>query len=176
MNFLHIDLETFSSVPLNKAGLYKYVRSSDFQILLCGCSINDGPVQVLDLFTQKQDADFFDNTFKRLLFSSEYIKIAYNAPFEISCLAQYFNLSESQYATWLSQWRDTMLHGLYCGYTAGLAATGKALGLPEDKRKLSIGKALIKLFCSPCKPTARNGNRTRTLPFHEPEKWELFKT
>lgn len=68
-----------------------------------------------------------------------------------------------------------MLHGLYCGYTAGLDATGKALGLPEDKRKMGVGKALIKLFCTPCKPSKSNGNRTRTLPHHEPEKWNLFK-
>ena len=66
-------------------------------------------------------------------------------------------------------------HGLYCGYTAGLAATAVALGLPEDKRKMGIGSALIKTFCVPVKPTAKNGQRTRNLPHHEPEKWNLFK-
>lgn len=75
----------------------------------------------------------------------------------------------------ISQWRDTMLHALYCGYPASLDAVGKALGLSEDKRKLQTGKALIRTFCVPCKPTARNGGRTRVLPRHEPEKWELFK-
>jgi DNA polymerase len=109
----------------------------------------------------------------RKLFDPNFIKHAYNASFEWYCLSKHFQLAEP--CAWLSQWRDTMLHGLYCGYTAGLDATGKALGLPEDKRKLATGKALIRTFCVPCKPTARNGNRTRTLPNHEPEKWELFK-
>lgn len=68
-----------------------------------------------------------------------------------------------------------MIHGLYCGYTAGLDATGKAIGLPQDKRKLATGKALIRYFCVPCKPTKSNGNRTWNLPRHAPEKWELFK-
>lgn len=68
-----------------------------------------------------------------------------------------------------------MIHGLYCGYTAGLDATGKAIGLPQDKQKLTTGKALIRYFCVPCKPTKSNGNRTCNLPRHAPEKWELFK-
>ena len=73
------------------------------------------------------------------------------------------------------QWRCTMFHGLYCGYTAGLDATGKALGLAEDKRKLNTGKALIRYFCVPCAPTKANGGRTRNLPQHDTDKWELFK-
>ena len=68
-----------------------------------------------------------------------------------------------------------MLHGLYCGYTAGLDATGRALGLPEDKQKLNTGKALIRYFCVPCKPTKSNGGRTRNYPHHDPDKWALFK-
>ena len=68
-----------------------------------------------------------------------------------------------------------MMHGLYCGYTAGLDATGRAIGLPQDKQKLTTGKALIRYFCVPCKPTKSNGNRTWNLPKHAPEKWVLFK-
>ena len=68
-----------------------------------------------------------------------------------------------------------MFHGLYCGYTAGLEATGRALGLLEDKRKLNTGKALIRYFCTPCAPSKANGGRTRNLPQHDPAKWELFK-
>lgn len=68
-----------------------------------------------------------------------------------------------------------MFHGLYCGYTAGLDATGRALGLEEDKRKLNTGKALIRYFCVPCAPTKANGGRTRNYPQHDPAKWQLFK-
>ena len=101
--------------------------------------------------------------------SPEYIKHAYNAPFEWGCLSKYLGTLPP------SQWRCTMFHGLYCGYTAGLDATGKALGLPQDKQKLNTGKALIRYFCIPCKPTKANGQRTRNLPQHDPAKWELFK-
>lgn len=74
-----------------------------------------------------------------------------------------------------SQWRCTMFHGLYCGYTAGLDATGKALGLPDDKQKNAAGKALIRYFCVPCKPSRANGGRIRNLPHHDSDKWKLFK-
>ena len=97
------------------------------------------------------------------------IKHAYNAAFEWYCL------NRAGYKTPIDQWRCTMMHGLYCGYTAGLEATGKAIGLPQDKQKLTTGKALIKYFCVPCKPTKSNGGRTWNLPKHAPEKWELFK-
>ena len=97
------------------------------------------------------------------------IKHAYNAAFEWYCL------NRAEYRTPLGQWQCTMIHGLYCGYTAGLDATGKAIGLPQDKQKLSVGKALIRYFCVPCKHTRTNGGRGWNLPKHAPEKWELFK-
>ena len=97
------------------------------------------------------------------------LKHAYNAAFEWYCL------NRAGYVTPLNEWRCTMIHGLYCGYTAGLDATGRAIGLPQDKLKLNTGKALIRYFCVPCKPTKSNGNRTWNLPKHAPEKWELFK-
>lgn len=98
-----------------------------------------------------------------------YIKHAYNAAFEWFALSKYLG--------WLppDQWRDTMLHALYCGYPASLDAAGRAMGLPEDKKKLTTGKALIRYFCVPCKPSNANGNRTRNLPKHDPAKWKLFK-
>ena len=98
------------------------------------------------------------------------LKHAYNAAFEWYCLSKYMGAQLPP-----SQWRDTMLHGLYAGYPAGLDATGRALGIPEDKQKLTTGKALIRYFCVPCKPTKSNGGRTRNYPHHDPEKWELFK-
>lgn len=103
------------------------------------------------------------------MFDPDYIKHAYNAAFEFGCLSKVYGQQIP------AQWRDTMLHGLYCGYTAGLGVTGAALGLPEDKRKLATGKALIRYFCVPCKPSKANGGRTRNYYYHDPDKWALFK-
>ena len=164
MCHLSIDIETFSSVDIKKSGMYKYVQSSDFQILLLAYSIDGGPVQIVDMAQGEQLPNFI----LYALQNPQIIKHAYNAAFEWYCLSKF-------YYSPLEQWRCTMMHGLYCGYTAGLAATAIALGLPEDKRKMGIGSALIRTFCVPCKPTTRNGNRTRTMPHHEPEKWQLFK-
>ena len=105
----------------------------------------------------------------RMLADPDVTKHAYNAAFEWYCL------NRAGYRTPLEQWRCTMAHGLYCGYTAGLDATGKAIGLPQDKQKLAAGKALIRYFCVPCRPTKTNGNRTWNQPWHAKEKWELFK-
>lgn len=168
MRHLNIDLETYSSIDIRKAGLYKYVQSPDFEVLLFAYSIDGAPTVVIDLVQgEKIPADVY-----QALTDQNVIKHAYNAAFEWYSLSKYLNTDPR---SWIDQWRCTMFHGLYCGYTAGLDATGKALGLPQDKRKMSAGKALIKLFCTPTKPTKRNGNRTRTYPRHEPEKWELFK-
>lgn len=168
---LNIDLETFSSIDIKKSGLYKYVEAPDFQILLFGYSLDGAPTVVVDL----AQGEKIPQEIMTLLTDPVCVKHAYNAPFEWYCLSHAFGLPMEQAAAWLPQWCDTMLHGLYCGYPAGLGATGAALGLPEDKRKLATGRSLIRTFCTPCKPTASNGNRTRTLPRHEPEKWVLFK-
>lgn len=164
---LSIDIETFSSVDLKKSGLYKYVQSPDFEILLFAYAWDFGEVYLLD-FTTGEHKSLEFKIILQALKDPQVIKHAYNAPFEWYCL-------NKMYYSPLEQWRCTMLHGLYCGYTAGLAATAVALGLPEDKRKMGIGSSLIRTFCVPCKPTNKNGNRTRTLPRHEPEKWQLFK-
>ena len=165
LHHLSIDLETYSSVPITKAGAQKYIASDDFEILLFAYSLDSQPVQILDLAS----GEVLPEWLKTALINPNYIKHAYNAPFEFGCLSKAYG------QLYPAQWRCTMMHGLYCGYTAGLEATGKALGLPEDKQKLSTGKALIKYFCTPCKPTKVNGQRTRNYPHHDPEKWELFK-
>lgn len=164
MNHLSIDIETFSSVDIKKSGLYKYVQSPDFQILLFAYSFDGQPVQIIDLAQGEQ----LSQDILSALQDPSVIKHAYNAAFEWYCLNKF-------YRSPLEQWRCTMVHALYCGYPIGLAAVNEALGLPEDKRKLSTGLALIRTFCCPCKPTKSNGRRTRTLPHHEPEKWNLFK-
>lgn len=165
MKHLNIDIETYSSVDIKKSGMYKYALSDDFQILLFAYSIDFGEVKIIDL----AKGEILPEVIISALNDKNIIKHAYNAPFEWWCLNQ------AGYKTEIDQWRDTMFHGLYCGYTAGLGATGTAIGLPQDKKKDTTGKALIKLFCVPCKPTKKNGGRLRNLPHHEPEKWELFK-
>ncbi|MCL6598968.1 MAG: DNA polymerase [Alicyclobacillus macrosporangiidus] len=164
MRHLSVDLETYSSVDIKKSGLHKYVQSPDFEILLFAYSFDGQAVQVVDLARGEQ----LPPEVLAALQDPGIVKHAYNAAFEWYCINKFWRSP-------LEQWQDTMLHGLYCGYTAGLAATAAALGLPEDKRKMSVGAALIRTFCVPCKPTKSNGGRTRTLPHHEPEKWELFK-
>lgn len=172
MRHLSIDIETYSSVDLGKAGLYKYVEAPDFQILLLAYCIDSGPVEVIDLASGYAGSL---QSIMELLKAPEVVKHAYNAAFEWYCLSKWLNLSSKQRSAWLKQWRCTMLHGLYCGYTAGLDATGRALGLPADKQKLATGRALIRYFCVPCAPTKTNGGRTRNLSHHDPGKWQLFK-
>lgn len=174
MHHLCVDLETYSDVDISKAGLYRYAQSPAFSILLFAYSLDGAPVRVVDL-TQEP---YLPQEVLNCLFDPRCIKHAYNAAFEWYCLSRHFHLEENAGyppAAWLPQWHCTMLHGLYCGYPAGLDAAGKALGLPQDKQKLSTGKALIRYFCTPCTPTKNNGGRTRNLPRHDPGKWELFK-
>lgn len=165
MRHLSIDIETKSSVDIGKAGLYRYAQSDDFEVLLFAYSLDDQEVEIVDLAQGEKIPQHITDYLK----NPDVIKHAYNAAFEWYCL------NRAGYETPLGQWRCTMAHGLYCGYTAGLDATGKAIGLPQNKQKLSTGKALIRYFCVPCKPTKTNGNRTWNLPKHAPEKWNLFK-
>lgn len=167
MIHLSIDLETYSDMNLKKAGLYRYVQSPAFEILLFAYSFDGAPTQVIDM----AQGEKIPLEVIHALTDPQCLKHAYNAAFEWYCLSKYMGAQLPP-----SQWRDTMLHGLYAGYTAGLDATGRALGIPEDKQKLATGKALIRYFCVPCKPTKSNGGRTRNYPHHDPEKWELFKT
>ncbi len=165
MKHLSIDIETRSSADIGKTGLYRYAQDKDFGILLFAYKLDEGPVEIVDLECGEEIPD----QVIRYLEDPSVIKRAYNAAFEWYCLNQ------AGYRTPLSQWKCTMIHGLYCGYTAGLDATGKAIGLPQDKQKLTTGKALIRYFCVPCKPTKNNGGRRWNLPKHAPEKWALFK-
>ncbi|WP_346904607.1 DNA polymerase [Faecalicatena contorta] len=164
MRELSIDIETYSSVDIKKAGLYKYVQSPDFEILLFAYAYDDGPVNIIDLACGEKIPYFTLMDLHR----ADVVKTAHNAAFEYYCLSKFFE-------THISQWRCTMVHSLYCGYPASLDAVGKAMNFSQDRRKMSEGKALIKYFCVPCAPTQRNGGRTRNLPKHDPGKWNLFK-
>lgn len=165
MQHMSIDIETKSSVDIKKAGLYKYAQSPDFKLLLFAYKRDDDAVQIIDLAMGEDiPIDILE-----ALRSPSVVKHAYNAAFEWYCL------NRAGYVTPIGQWQCTMVHGLYCGYPAGLERAGEAIGLPQDKQKMTAGKALIKYFCVPCKPTRTNGGRSWNLPKHAPEKWKLFK-
>ena len=164
MQYLSIDIETYSSVNLQKAGVYKYAESPDFDILLFGYSVDGGAVHVIDLACgEKIPAEIVD-----ALSDESVIKWAFNAQFERVCLSNYLD-------TWLSpdSWHCTMVWSATLGLPLSLEGVGAVLGL--EKQKLTEGKNLIKYFCVPCAPTKTNGGRTRNLPLHDMEKWEQFK-
>ena len=164
MQHLSIDIETYSSVNLQKAGVYKYAESPDFDILLFGYSVDGGAVRVIDIACgEKIPAEIVD-----ALSDESVTKWAFNAQFERVCLSNYLD-------TWLSpdSWHCTMVWSATLGLPLSLEGVGAVLGL--EKQKLTEGKNLIKYFCVPCTPTKTNGGRTRNLPQHDMEKWEQFK-
>ena len=164
MQYLSIDIETYSSVNLQKAGVYKYAESPDFDILLFGYSVDGGAVHVIDLACgEKIPTEIVD-----ALSDESVTKWAFNAQFERVCLSNYLD-------TWLSpdSWHCTMVWSATLGLPLSLEGVGAVLGL--EKQKLTEGKNLIKYFCVPCAPTKTNGGRTRNLPQHDMEKWEQFK-
>ena len=164
MQHLSIDIETRSSVNISKCGAYKYAQSEDFEILLFSYKLNDSEVKLIDL---KQGEKIPDDIVA-LLNNPDCIKHAYNAAFEWYCL------NRAGYETNISQWRCTMMHATYLGLPAGLGMTGKAIGIAEDKKKLTTGNRLIQYFSVPCKPTKTNGGRTWNDPHHDLEKWKLY--
>ena len=169
MIFLSIDLETFSSIDLAKSGVYKYVESPDFEILLFGYSIDGSDVMVIDI----AGGEKLPEEILSAIIDPDITKWAFNAQFERICLSKWLNLPKNQYLDPTS-WRCTMVWSAYMGLPLSLEGTGAVLGL--EKQKLSQGKDLIRYFCKPCSPTASNGNRTRNLPIHAPEKWAAFKS
>lgn len=184
MKNISVDIESYSSVNLQKAGVYKYAESNDFEILLFGYSIDGGEVQVVDLAKGEEiPGDILD-----ALTDEEVTKWAFNAQFERVCLSRYLvdkgislnpflehHPSSTTEARFLSptSWKCTMIWSATLGLPMSLEGVGSVLGL--DKQKLSEGKSLIKYFCLPCNPTKVNGGRTRNQYFHDEEKWSQFK-
>lgn len=173
---LFLDIETYSDVDLNKSGVYRYTESPSFEILLIAWSIDQAPVQVLDL-KGPRDPTKSRETLRSLIAlirRDDVIKVAHNAAFERVCFSRFiYGVSDKFLPP--ENWRDTMIMARELALPSGLAQLGEALGLPEDKKKMAVGKRLINLFCKPVKPTKANGNKTRILPENEPEKWQLFK-
>ena len=178
---LSIDVETFSDVDLKKCGVYKYAESPDFEILLFGVSVDGGEVTVYDLTS----GDTVPEEIIKALSDDSVIKWAYNASFERVCLSvwlrrnypQYFSsysIEEDTVRNYLdpSSWRCSLVWGAYMGLPLSLEGIGKVLKL--ENQKMAEGKALIRYFCVPCKPTKANGGRTRNLPEHDPVKWSTF--
>lgn len=171
MRTLAIDIETYSSVDIKEAGVYAYCDAPDFEILLIGYKFDDDEdVTVIDMTDLEiVDIEMLYPEFFKALKNPNTLKTAYNANFERVCLSKYFGYMPPE------QWRCTMVHASMLGLPRSLADVGAALELPQDKQKDKIGKSLIDYFCKPCKPTKKNGGRTRNLPKHDEEKWELFK-
>ena len=165
---LSIDLETFSDVDLSKCGVYKYVESPAFEILLFGVSVNGGEVVVYSIANGEE----IPEEILSALTDNSVTKWAFNATFERVCLSKYLGLPVGEYLDPQS-WRCSMIWAAYMGLPLSLAGAGAVLGLPEQK--LKEGKELIKYFCVPCAPTKANGFRTRNLPKHAPEKRTQFK-
>lgn len=164
MRTLAIDLETYSSNDI-KYSVYKYVEAPDFEILLFAYAFDDDPVRVVDL----AQGETLPDDVKAALYDKDVIKTAFNANFEINCLRKYFpDLPEEQ-------WECDRILSLYNSYPPHLAAVAKAMHFGEDRQKDTRGKALIRYFCLPCKPTKANGGRTRNYPKDAPDKWEIFK-
>ena len=161
---LGIDIETYSSNDIASCGVYKYAEADDFTILLFAYSVNDRPVQIVDMAQgEKLPEAIFD-----ALTDETVLKTAFNAAFERTCIGKYFGIYLKP-----EQWECTMVRCAMLGLPLSLAQAGKVLKLEDQK--MSEGKALIKYFSCPCKPTKVNGGRTRNLPEHAPEKWDTFK-
>ena len=186
MKTLSIDIETYSGYDLSKSGVYKYAESPDFDILLFAYSVDGDDVQVIDLAA----GEHLPPEILNALTDDNVQKWAFNANFERVCLSRYISdmdisldpfadnhhsaeiLGKAKYLNPAS-WRCAMVWSAYMGLPLSLEGAGAVLGL--EKQKLTEGKDLIRYFCSPCKPTATNGQRTRNLPEHAPDKWEAFK-
>ena len=179
---LSLDLETYSSIDLAKCGVYKYAESPDFEILLFAYSVNERPVQVVDVACGEEVPE----EILAALTDDSVEKWAYNAQFERVCLSYWlrrehprhfkgYGVLEDSVGNYLNpaSWKCSRIWGAYMGLPLSLKGVGAILKL--DEQKMEEGADLIKYFCKPCRPTKKNGGRTRNLPHHSPEKWDLFK-
>ena len=164
-HILHADLETFSSIDIRSAGAWRYIDSPDFEILLFAYALDGNPTQVIDLASGETPPAWLIEA----LHDPSVTKYAFNAAFEFAALSKVYGSMEP------AQGRCSMVHALYCGFPGSLEGAGAAIGIPQEKQKLATGKALIRYFCNPVKPTKSNGGRTRNLPHHDPDRWALFK-
>ena len=174
MDILSIDVETYCDLDIKDVGAYKYCEHPSFEILLFAYAFNDEPVEIVDL----AQGEVLPQKVRMAIVDSKILKTAFNANFERNAIGHNFfsscvkhkNLEPNP-----KHWECTMIKALTMGLPGSLGMVGKALHFEEDKQKMKEGKDLIKYFCKPCKPTKTNGQRTRNLPEHAPDKWESFK-
>ena len=164
---LCIDVETYSSVDISTSGAYKYTESPDFEILLFAYAFNDEKIEIIDF----DAGEILPMRVADALHNPDIIKSAFNANFERNAIRNFLRILAPP-----EMWQCTMIKSLTMGLPGSLGMVGKAMHFEEDKQKMKEGKALIQYFCKPCKATKANGGRTRNLPEHDPEKWEIFKT
>lgn len=169
MKTINIDIETFSSINISKSGVYKYVESEDFEVLLFAYSIDGDKTEIVDIASGEE----LSEEIIQALLDDNVIKWAFNAQFERICLSRFLKLPKGTYLNPKS-WRCTMIWSAYMGLPFSLEGVGKVLGL--EKQKLIEGKDLIKYFCVPCTPTKSNEFRNRNFPYHDKIKWKAFKT
>lgn len=165
-NFLFLDYETYSATELKDCGLYRYMEDPDFEVMLLAYAFGEDPVKVVDI----KCGEDWPADFKTAIDNPAITKVARNANFERQATFTQLGIYCKP-----EQWLDTMILAAQCGLPMSLEGTGAALGFDEDQAKMKSGKALIRYFCKPCKPTKTNGQRTRNLPEHAPEKWDEFK-
>ena len=171
MRTLAIDVETYCELDIKNVGAYRYCEHPSFEIMLFAYAYDDEPVQIIDFMNgETLPFEIIED-----LENPEVLKTAFNANFERNAI-----IGDGYWPNGISdmnpaQWDCTMIQALRMGLPGSLDMVGKALNFQEDKQKMKEGKALIQYFCKPCKPTKTNGGRTRNLPEHDPEKWELFK-
>ena len=164
--YLFLDYETYSATDLKECGLYRYMEDPDFEIMLLAYAFGEDPVRVVDI----KCGEDWPTDFMNAIANPAFTKIARNANFERCATFSHLGIYCKP-----EQWIDTAILAGQCGLPMSLEGSGAALGLAEDQAKLKTGKALIRYFCKPCKPTKANGQRTRNLPEHAPEKWADFK-
>lgn len=162
---LSLDLETYSDVDLVKCGVYAYVNSPNFEILLMAYCFDNEKVKIIDLALH----EVIPEEVKKAILSDEVIKTAFNANFERTCLSKYFGINLKA-----DTWCCSAVQASMLALPPSLEGVGEVLGL--NNKKMKEGKELIKYFCCPCKPTKINENRTRNLPVHDLEKWKIFKS
>mgnify|MGYP004657053419 FL=1 len=164
MDNLFLDFETKSAIDIKKCGAFRYIEDESFDVLLLAYAFDDRPVRIVDFAS----GETWPEEFLQAIRDPAVTKVAHNAIFERTVIGKLLGYTPPE------KWLDTMHLAAQCGLPLSLDAAGKALGLPEDQAKMREGKALIRYFCQPCKPSKTNGGRTWNLPEHAPEKWYTF--
>lgn len=163
---LHIDIETYCELELKQVGVHKYAEHESFELLLIGYAFDDEETQIIDVANGEEVPEWF----KRAIVNPEATKAAHNANFERTCLQRALGVTLPP-----EQWYCSAVRASSLGLPRSLEELGKVLGITGDKAKMREGRALVRFFCMPCKPTKKNGERTRNLPKHEPEQWAILK-